>query len=1335
MPSACRRAVLLLLLVLPLVPRVHAAVVPEPLAPWVDWVKEGDDRFSCPPLYNDGDRLVCAWPGTLDIRPHEKGALFAMDWQVFKETDIPIPGSARLLPEHVLVDGKPVPVSGPPESPVVRIPSGTHEIRGEFAWGAAPEQLPVPAAIGRIRLFRNQQVENDPFRDRNGAVWLAERPPESQPETHRTEFEVFRKIEDGNPIRITTRIHLSASGYRRREVLPVPEITGSLPVRVASPIPLKREADGRLIADVVPGSWDLLLTHVLPEGTTLSTRTPRTGSELWVLETDPEYRNVRLEGAPSIDPTQSRLPGIWKKFPAYRIIPSATPGLVVEHDTQRTDSDHVSLERDLWIDFDGKGATARDRLSGVLAKRTYVGIPADSALVLGRLTRNGTDRRISEFSGIRGLEVPEGRLMLAAVSRMDTPTTGTPVPNGWAFPLEAATTRLHLPPGWRLLSVSGADAPEGATFLTRWTLLDLFVLFLITAIAFRLWGAVWGGILGVALAATFHVLPVPGGFWFLLLSTTALLRYLGTAEDLPDWITPLRPAVTGCHLFFFVIAILVGLHAGTREVRAILYPQLELPVMTAPSPEKALETAVMQDTRDLARLPLPRKTTTARRPKNVTRTQVAPVQTGPGVPEWRWQTVPLEVGFSGPGHALGLRLLSPGANRACSLFRILCILTLLFRFAMGSRGLLLKARRFLPGLLVALLILPLPGLAGEIPSREILDELAERLLPESACAPYCARIPSGTLEVTKTDNGTRLVLILDVEASRETAIPLPTTRPDWHRGRVALDTRTLPPVRKIEGEDWALVSRGVHTLSVESRVPAGPFRLRFPMDPGRLEILAPGFEVDGLQSNGRVPSTIAFIPETEETEAAPLGPSADLVPWVHIDRQLVFETDWKLRSTLKRLAPGAPAPDVPLPLLPGEVVLGDLAIENHAVLVPVPDFGKATSWTSRLPDSAPLALVHPKGVRYDTTWTFSASTDWHIAFDGRLSPVATPTWKPAPGDRLTVSGTRLPVADGQEVTIDRVDATLTTGDNRKRLVLSLSIRAARARSHKMEGPEGGVLESMRIDDTPRPMGDAAADVFLPLLPGTHRYELTWALPGNSRLFWPAAVSIPELDLGMTATNIRVAMEPPVPSWILFVWGPRLGPAILAWSWLVVLLAGAGACAFFLKKGPLVPADWFLLALGLVPLSPVGVLPIVGFFVLLRFRETTAHPGMKSFNGVQVGLVVLLLLSAAQLHVAIRTGLLGVPDMQVAGNGSSEVLLQWTADRTTGPLPSAGALLAGIHLWRGLMLFWALWLAFRLTRWSRHAFAVFTQDGFWRKGPAMRLDPELPTEDEDPATPS
>jgi hypothetical protein len=76
-------------------------------------------------------------------------------------------------------------------------------------------------------------------------------------------------------------------------------------------------------------------------------------------------------------------------------------------------------------------------------------------------------------------------------------------------------------------------------------------------------------------------------------------------------------------------------------------------------------------------------------------------------------------------------------------------------------------------------------------------------------------------------------------------------------------------------------------------------------------------------------------------------------------------------------------------------------------------------------------------------------------------------------------------------------------------------------------------------------------------------------------------------------------------------------------------------------------------------------------------------------------------------------------MQVAGNGSSDTVLRWYADRVTGETPPAGVLSLPIWIYRVAMLLWALWLAASLVRAIGPAWRAFTEGGAWRPIPVRR----------------
>ena len=250
-----------------------------------------------------------------------------------------------------------------------------------------------------------------------------------------------------------------------------------------------------------------------------------------------------------------------------------------------------------------------------------------------------------------------------------------------------------------------------------------------------------------------------------------------------------------------------------------------------------------------------------------------------------------------------------------------------------------------------------------------------------------------------------------------------------------------------------------------------------------------------------------------------------------------------------------------------------------------------------------------------------------------------------------------------------------------------------------------------------PLQQQGQQVVLPLTPGVQKIVLTW----REEQGIAARYATPPVDLGGPSVNARLSVHLPRDRWPLWVSGPTLGPAVLFWGVLVVILAGAVVLGRFAGT-PLRAHHWFLLGVGLSQSHILATLLVAGWLVLLARRRTlaTGTIGNFRFDLGQLGLAALTLAALAALLAGIERGLLGTPEMQIAGNGSSAYQLNWYQDRSAGPLPTAWVFSAPILLYRGLMLAWSLWLAYALLKWLGWAWQCFSAGGLWR--PLRRRKP-------------
>jgi hypothetical protein len=165
----------------------------------------------------------------------------------------------------------------------------------------------------------------------------------------------------------------------------------------------------------------------------------------------------------------------------------------------------------------------------------------------------------------------------------------------------------------------------------------------------------------------------------------------------------------------------------------------------------------------------------------------------------------------------------------------------------------------------------------------------------------------------------------------------------------------------------------------------------------------------------------------------------------------------------------------------------------------------------------------------------------------------------------------------------------------------------------------------------------------------------------------------------------------------------------------------------------------LLGLGLTQAPLQLGLILVGWFFFSGMRKKFSSDLVKSslFHIGQITLAIWTMAALLSVFVVVERGLLGQPDMQVAGNGSTNLVLRWYQDRTLAVLPNAWVISIPLLAYRVLMLAWALWLAFSLLTWLRWGWECFSQGGYWRKIvlPTLRRSakPAPPSAVEEPGT--
>jgi hypothetical protein len=579
------------------------ADVPDALKPWKNWVLHGQEARLCPEVAGEHKIDFCAWPGELRLDAREGGARFTQTWETLRESAVPLPGNREYWPQQVTVNGRPHAVSRRGgrmgDMPVVWLPPGRHVVAGWIPWLERPGKLSVPANVALIALSVDGKAVQAPERDDISLMLSASGETARARESDSLGVQVYRKLTDGIPARLTTRVRLKVSGKPREvavaDILP----EHFVPTGIVSLWTARLDQEGRLLVQALPGEatvevmarLDEPLEEVAPR------LSPQRAQEVWSYEAVPALRTTTIlpvAGGEAfvVDPLQAGVPGDWRSLPALAVGEGAR--LRVEEHARGQDereNQRLTLRREMWLDFSGKGFFARDRIEGSMRQgwrfdvaRPYTLVSAnqdaravanaadDLGLAGDLLVTRGADESLT------GVEWRRERVTLNAGVRLEA-VAGARIPvTGWRQTFDSVETTLHLPYGYRLLAAPGVDTVSRNAWVERWTMLDIFLAAFFALLAWRLFGA--GG--GVA-AAAYLILamqePMSPVFSFAAAVILVLLHRFMPEGRLRGFFR------LGQYLALICLAVAAVIFIPA-QIRHALYPQLE---------ERAGEDALLVD--------------------------------------------------------------------------------------------------------------------------------------------------------------------------------------------------------------------------------------------------------------------------------------------------------------------------------------------------------------------------------------------------------------------------------------------------------------------------------------------------------------------------------------------------------------------------------------------------------------------------------------------------------------------------------------------------------------------------------------------------------------------
>jgi len=1311
--------------------------IPEPLRAWEGWVLWGQDHRECPAPYNAPGKPFCLWPSRLALDVGAAGARFDFSVAVFSESWVPLPGGGDQWPQNVKAGGAAAPVVEHEGHPSVKLPAGTHRIEGEFEWKKIPQKIALPASVGMIALALDGKPVESPVWDASGNLWLERNASSGDADKDFLSVKLYAALEDGIPLWLRGEVELIVSGKSREEALGAVLPEGWKLASLEAAIPVAVDEDGRMKSQVRPGKWTVKFSafridnpkefHFAPGVK------PAASDELIAFRSRPDFRMVEIAGSPSVDVSQIAFPQQWRELPVYRW-DTATPFRIEERmrgmGLQKPAG--LNIAREWWLDENGRTFTFRDRLTGQMQEIWR--LDAAAGQDLGSVRSNGAGQLItkSPVNGAPGVEIRSRAVNLEANGRMERSNKISA--SGWQTDADVLRVTLNLPPGWRLFALFGADWVKG-DWLTSWTLLDLFLLLIFSLAVGKLWGWRVAVLAFAAFGLAYHEPGAPRYVWLCLLIPLALLRVVREGWGR-------RILLAGKWLVIAAFVFIVVPFAS-RQIQQAIYPQMERtdggPVLF----RAVAETSDFEGKSDANVAPVsaavPASPALKRAEKAKGRTSYsgswaeaaqsqadkgtsnlaydtkARIQTGPGVPDWTWRSV--SFGWNGPVTAaqeVRPVMIPIGLERLLSVLRVALILGLAALLLRGGRAVTASG---LPAALLAFSFF-LPTANAQMPDEQMLKTLSARLSETSDAFPNAAAIPRATLRLA----GNRMEMDVEIQAEVWAAVPLPGRLPAWSPVTVLLDGKPATALRRADGYLWIPVPKGVHRVKVTGLLPDVPdWEWTFLLKPHSVVIEAPEWTVNGVSAAGIPDQQVFFTKILKTTPGEAAYDRQDFSTLASVERRIELGLVWQVRTTVTRLSPDGKAIALRVPLLEGENVLSSNAqIKDGWIEVRIGAQQNAFQWESELSPSASLSLAASATDSWAEIWQLVASPVWNVSISG-LAPVfepgnpdLVPVWHPWPGESVKLAISRPEAVPGATVTVEKATHEVTPGMRQMTSVLNLGLRCSLGEDFSITLPAGAEVSALTLNGAAIPARMDKRNLIVPLRPGEQAVRVEWKT--NAPLGLRSRVE--EVRLPVGSANINTVVNIPDSRWVLWADGPLRGPAVRFWTVLACSLLAAwmlGRLAF----SPLSAVEWALLGIGLTQVPLPAALLVVGWLFYLSWRgsESFARLPAWGFNLLQLALIALTSIALSVFVAVVGEGLLGNPEMFIAGNGSTRSALRWYQARCGEALPRPGCVSVSIWWFRLLMLAWALWLASSLLRWLRFAWVRFSTGGCFRGRPS------------------
>ena len=663
----------------------------------------------------------------------------------------------------------------------------------------------------------------------------------------------------------------------------------------------------------------------------------------------------------------------------------------------------------------------------------------------------------------------------------------------------------------------------------------------------------------------------------------------------------------------------------------------------------------------------------------------AVVQTGPGVPQTNGPTVELRWNNKvASDQSARLFYLSPFMSSLLTLLGVCSIVLLWFKaFKRVRQAAWVSAIMFM--------LVTNSARAQTFPSSELLNDLQQRLL-SARCSQDCVAIDSVKIRL----EAERATISMRVSSQGVGAVALPGPLSELVVSDVKVGASQAAALLRSENDVlYTRVPDGASQIEMSAVfVDANEAALTFSQQPHFVSVEASGWQVDGLSAEGRVRGNLHFARSGSGSSQQQIDGAkrsgAKLPQWYTLDRSMRIGLNWLTTTTVTRSSGNSEAAaSVQVPLLSGESILtAGLKVADGKVEIPFGYGQSSYSFESKLTPGENLLLKATALPNTTEVWSVTCSTIWQCKAAG-LNPIYSQAgdaqawrWRPFPGEEVRLNFAKPLGAEGQTTTIDSVVYELVPDARSTAITIRAAVRESQSGLFSIQIPAELVAEKVLVSGAPQVLRREGDRMLLNLPAGPSQIEVRASVASG----WETLLHTPTIRLGESAVNLSTKISPSSSRWNLFAGGAGSGPVMLWWGKLalLVLFIIILVHSFHIELSP-VQAAVLMFGFAVLPVE-TALLPFF-LLALLAWRSRARIDRRWVMIAVQIGAVLLGLLSLWAIWSCLSIGLSRAPNMLIASSNSAAAELIWTLQRADGSPPSAWLLSVPVAVWQLVFVAW------------------------------------------------